>query len=166
MRSFRYTKILPLAFVFLLPLAGCSGGANLPELGQVSGTVTLDGQPLDGATIEFVPEKGRPSSAITDESGNYKLRFSATTNGAVLGKHDVAIRSFRDPVSAEGDQPGVEGRDELLPARYHENSELTAEVAAGSNTIDFTLTSEGAKKCTAGTRWTRSVTPLAIVDRE
>ena len=130
------------ALLSVIALVGCGGGPDLPEMGQVSGTVTLDGQPLDGATIEFVPQSGRPSSAITDAEGKYTLRYSARTNGATLGKHNVSIRSERDPVSAEGDQPGVEGRKELLPARYHEESTLVEEVAAGSNTIDFALTSD------------------------
>jgi hypothetical protein len=33
------------------------------------------------------------------------------------------------------------GRKELLPARYHAKTELTAEVKPGRNTIDFDLTS-------------------------
>lgn len=128
--------------VCLAVLAGCGGGTDLPDIGDVSGKVTLDGKPLDGARIEFVPAKGRPSYGLSDDEGNYTLRYSASVNGAMLGKHKVAIRSEREPVLGEGDTPSVEARKELLPAKYHEQSELTADVVAGSNTIDFQLTSE------------------------
>lgn len=131
-----------LALAGLIAITGCGGGADVPDLGRVTGTITLDGDPLDGATVEFVPQSGRPSSAITDDNGYYTLRYSATTNGALPGKHNVSIRSARDGVSAEGEQAGVEGRKELLPERYHEKSELVFTVEPGANTADFDLTSD------------------------
>ncbi len=45
---------------------GCGGG-DMPELGDVSGKVTLDGKPLVGINILFTPEKGRPAGGVTDE---------------------------------------------------------------------------------------------------
>lgn len=63
-----------------LALLGCGGGNRRP----VSGTVTLDGQPLNGVIVEFAPEaaKGNTaaisgSSAVTE--GRYELRTTAVT---------------------------------------------------------------------------------------
>lgn len=43
---------------------GCGSGVALPELGTVSGVVTLDGKPLPGVTVKFVPANGRTSSGL------------------------------------------------------------------------------------------------------
>lgn len=130
-----------IALALALSLNGCGGNPDLPDLSQVKGTVTLDGNPLDGARVEFVPEKGRGSSGVTDADGKYVLYYSGANTGALTGKHNVMITSAREQSGGEGDQPLVEGRNELLPPRYNENSTLTKEVKAGENTIDFTLTS-------------------------
>ena len=42
--------------------SGCSNNpANYPEVADVVGTVTLDGKPLEGASITFAPQSGRSS---------------------------------------------------------------------------------------------------------
>ena len=125
----------------LFGMLGCSNSSG-PDLGYVEGVVTLDGKPLDGAAIQFEPAGGRASSAITDAQGHYVLDFSATSQGALIGKHVVRIQSARTASGGEGDAPLVKARPEILPAKYHARSELTAEVEGGSNTIDFDLTSK------------------------
>lgn len=75
--------------------------------------------------------------------------------GAVLGKHHVKITTERsESLPAEAGQEDEAGSDglvekhypEVLPARYHSaaagNPEMTVEVVAGENSIDFSLTSE------------------------
>jgi hypothetical protein len=127
-------------------LAGC-GGLLLAgcrpayDLGAVSGVVKLDGDPLPRATVTFAREQGRMSVGVTDDTGRYTLRYAPGADGAEPGRHRVAITTRIDAVSAEGSLPAVEGRKELLPPRYHEKSELSAEVKRGANTIDFELTS-------------------------
>lgn len=88
-----------LVVVALLSAIGC-GGAEGPELGYVSGTVTMDGQPVGaGYEVEFVPHTeggvdGRKSSSsgTTDDSGVYVLKYaSGGVEGAELGKHGVVI---------------------------------------------------------------------------
>lgn len=125
------TVLCLFAVAMILVSGGC--GSDQPDLGRVRGVVTLDGEPLAGAQILFVPESGRPSSAETGLDGSYRLRYTADAEGALIGPHTVQIRT------------AVDGRDdpasERLPDRYHSPSELAAEVKAGSNTIDFELTS-------------------------
>lgn len=130
-------------FVVLL-MTGC-GGSDAPELGSVSGLVTLDGKPLADAQIRFQPTSGRSSEAVTDENGNYTLRYTAEENGALPGEHQVFITTATEgkAMPAEGNDEGewVEGREELLPEKYHAKSELKETVTAGNNTINFELTS-------------------------
>jgi len=120
---------------------GC-GGSNLPPTGTVTGTVAVDGQPIEGASVEFIPTSGRPSVGLTDATGKYELLITNDEKGALVGSHKVRITTLINPVTSEGDGPTVEGRKEMLPAKYHDESELTAEVAGGSNTIDFDLTTK------------------------
>lgn len=115
---------------------GCSSSG--PELGTVSGTVTLDGQPLPDATVTFMPETGRSSSGRTDPEGKYELNYTFDRAGAVVGKHIVRITTAGKS-GAESPDPS----DEKLPARYHANTELKAAVERGHNEVDFDLTSQG-----------------------
>jgi hypothetical protein len=122
-----------------LTCAGCGGPDNV---GRVSGKVTLDGQPLSGAIVQFEPLAGNsPSGAITDSSGQYSLRYTREVEGAEIGEHRVRITTFSagDP-DAEPPKPRV---PEKLPARYNAKTELTAKVERGSNTHDFPLESKG-----------------------
>lgn len=112
-------------------------------MGRVSGVVTLDGQPLPDATVMFQPPDGRPSQATTDKSGNYSLTYLDGVPGAKLGVNTVIIRT---EIPGEDGQPPI--AKEKLPKKYHAESELRAEVKAGSNKFNFELTSQaaGAKK--------------------
>ena len=125
-------------------IVGCGGSGNTPPLGQVSGTVTLNGEPLEGATVEFLPDNGRPSIGMTDADGKYSLLFRANTSGALIGTHTVRITSQRGRSGGEGGEPLVEARPEVVPREYNDGSSLSVEVTEGSNTHDFEL--EGKRK--------------------
>lgn len=80
---------LMLAAATLLPICGCGNG-----LANVSGTVTLDGQPLRGGngvrgTVYFQPAAGGTSAVgILDEMGRYELS-TGSKEGAALGDYLV-----------------------------------------------------------------------------
>ncbi len=132
MNSVWKTSLLALCFT----LTGCFGSSG-PEVGNVRGQVTLDGQPLAEAKITFSPiAEARGSFGTTDANGYYKLEYTFDKAGALVGEHRVSI------LSGEGE--GESAKDPLLPASYNTDTKLTAEVKAGSNTIDFKLTSDGA----------------------
>lgn len=140
--------VAPVALMVSLTLCGCGGGgADVPELGSVTGTVTVDGTPIEGATVEFIPQAGgRPSTATTDAQGKYELQWSGENMGAAIGTHKVVIRTERAGFSPEGDEGvAVEARPELLPPEYNDDSTLNQEVAAGDQTIDFALETKGFK---------------------
>lgn len=132
---------------FALSLIICLIGCNDGNVGQVSGTVHLDGKPLEGALVTFYPQSQNAdpmetgtSIGRTDEKGNYELIYNRDVKGAVVGKHLVYIETLQ-----EGSGYGP-GRAEELPKRYNSQSELHVEVNPGRNKIDFMdLTSEGVK---------------------
>ena len=125
---------------WLALLMGCSGNpADYPDTSPVTGTVLMDGEPLEGAQLRFDPGGGvRPSSGVTDASGQYAMQYSGTVDGAVPGSHRVEItKRVADPNDPDA------GPVNLVPKIYSgEESELTAEVKGGKNTIDFELTSK------------------------
>jgi len=110
-------------------LLGCGSGD--PSLVPVTGIVTLDGQPLKDATIEFVPETGWGSLGKTDETGLYELRYRAREDGALPGKHRVRI-STRIEQDVDSKNPDIQkGRKESIPARYNTESTLEAHLDEG-----------------------------------
>ncbi len=116
---------------------GCGSGDG-PKVGKVSGKVTLDGKPLAGALVTFMPEKGRSSSGRTNDAGQYELSYTFEQMGAAVGKHSVRI------TTATTDNAESPVAQEKLPAKYHRDTELKAEVKPGSNKVDFELSSQGA----------------------
>ena len=84
-----------ISVVGVLTAAGCSSNpAVYPEVADVVGVVTLDGQPLEGATVTFAPEAGRASSGVTDSAGRYSLHYTGSIRGAMLGSHRVMINKM------------------------------------------------------------------------
>lgn len=138
------------------------------DLLSVDGTVTLDGKPLANAVITFEnPDEGTFAYALTDASGGYELRFDSVMMGCTPGTKVVRISTTRRIPGlngGEGDEGGGEGEGdlgegevgeeagedggaaasrggELVPAKYNGESELTVEVAPGSQHHDFDLVS-------------------------
>ena len=141
--------------LLLLALAGCPGGGasrDLPDLVPVAGTVTLDGEPLPGAEVAFLPTGSTPGTAcfgLTDASGRYEIMADADHKGAPAGEFQVAISKWvmedgSDFHSAEGLSPMEAAARNLLPPKYSEEAEteLKATVpAGGSDAINFELIS-------------------------
>ncbi len=122
-------------------IAGCGGD---PNMGYVTGTVTLDGQPLERATLYFQPTNGeRPSMGYTDATGHYKLEYSTTKSGARVGEHEVRITTYAEVIVDQETGNRLPGTPEKLPTKYNTKTELKQEVKSGKQVIDFALDSQG-----------------------
>ena len=115
-------------------LAGCCGGG--PTLGRVEGKVTLDGQPLANAKVEFQPSNNAPSYGTTDAQGHYELVFAPEQFGAIPGEHVVRITTYR----ASNEPGSTEVIEESVPAIYNSESTLRKTVTKGEQVIDLALT--------------------------
>ncbi|PQO44360.1 hypothetical protein [Blastopirellula marina] len=146
----RAVALLTLAATLTLGVVGCGGDGTSPPLGEVTGHITLNGEPLDGATVEFIPESGRPSIGVTDASGNYELLFKADMPGAMIGKHSVRITSQRSASGGEGAEEFVSARKETVPAKYNDETTLEADVKSGDNKLDFPLEGKRSRKASPG----------------
>ncbi len=87
-----------LFLIVLCPLAGC-GGDGRPDLVEVTGTVTLNGEPLEGALVSFEPlatgedkEYQRPSRGETNAQGEFRLTTYVPDDGVPIGKYRVAVQ--------------------------------------------------------------------------
>ena len=113
-----------LAGYLLLTLVGCGGENYAP----VSGTVTLDGEPLADAKLIFEPigdasgtAAGKVSYGRTDTAGHFTLTCPvAATAGAAVGEHRVRV------VTAMANDPTPE---QMTAAR----AKLQAEEKAGGS---------------------------------
>jgi hypothetical protein len=141
MLSVRY--ITPI-ILFCLPLhLGCGG-----NLASVSGTVTIDGQPVAGSeqlygTVSFYREQGggAPAIAIIDGSGQYNLRTGSQA-GVEPGTYLVGIAIKK--ITASTTPGGMPQAKLISPLRYASVSQsgFREVVAAGANQIDFELSSK------------------------
>ena len=128
-------------------VAGCGEPGTAPT-GKVTGTVTLDGTPIDGVGVTFLPEEGRPASGVTDASGQFTLSTFETGDGAVPGRHKVAIGEQPDesePMPGTPEAANWKPPEARFPERYSdpEKSGFEAQVESGkSNTFTFEMVSE------------------------
>jgi hypothetical protein len=153
----------PSAFIFLLTagvLAGCSYKPKRPPTHPVTGTVTLKGEPVDGATVVFVPvTKGVASAAgVTDEEGAYELTTFTAGDGAQAGEYRVKVTKYNVKKPTEVDRQRylsheqeqaiyVENTDptppakNLLPAKYESDttSGIVHTVEDGPTTLDIEI---------------------------
>jgi hypothetical protein len=113
---------------------GCGREGVAPTV-QVTGKVTYNGDPVEGASVGFIPESGRPASGTTDASGNFTLSTFETGDGAVPGTHAVTITEASVAPSGEEDYSLPEQSEARFPAKY-----------ANPTTSDFTATVEEGKE--------------------
>jgi len=128
-------------------MAVACGGLAAAGCGRVDvgGRVTLDGQPVDGGSISFLPEDpGRRPAWTTIREGRYAIAGKA---GLAAGRHRVQIRWPRPTGRKQPALPpatgDVEALEEAFPPEYNTASRLTATLVKGRNTADFDVVSAG-----------------------
>jgi len=107
-----------LAGCLALALAGCGGPV------PVEGKVTMNGKPLAGATVVFIPVNGGPEAgAQTDEEGNFHLT-GTKTEGISPGEYRVTVSKKEWPPGVTPPEPtkmtfaSVLQKRETVPLKY------------------------------------------------
>ena len=123
---------------------------NLPPQYPVSGTITLDGKPLAGAGIMFLPRgetRGTGAFGMSDAAG----QIHAENRSRRPRRSRRRIRRHDQPVVNRDGTPYVPNPDvaeagerETLPGIYSDSMKtvLTANVPKGGDTINFELKSK------------------------
>lgn len=138
------------ALVCLAMIVGCAGPAanpNRPATVQVSGTVTYEGQPVEGATVAFLPKTPSDpgASGRTDASGKFTLTAFEPGDGAVPGSYLVTVVKTEiegGDVVQEDSTVAPPTPKSLIPEKYNnpQGSGLTADVKEGeANEFTFEL---------------------------
>lgn len=138
---------------------GCNSDNN-PKTYQVTGTLTVNGKPVDQATLVFLPSAadGYPATGITDADGKYQLTTFTAGDGAVPGDYTIKVSKFKySETSASATQVYASSEEELaayqldegsaappkslLPPRYANpaTSGLTYKVTETDSTFDINL---------------------------
>lgn len=114
-----------------LALVGAGCGGNSPV--SVRGTVTLDGRPVEGATVLFIPEgEGRQATGQTGADGSFRLTTVTSNDGAFPGNYKVVVQYTEgvEPPPAENVRDAMQGMEKaqrtakkaapkyVIPARY------------------------------------------------
>jgi len=140
------TVCVALAVFVGLVCVGCTG-TKVPDLAVVHGKVTLDREPLAGATVTFARQDGagRSASAVTTELGEYRLQYLPGYSGAMPGEYDVTIRKTVVTETGKKDRMGFPEQDirEVVPGFYTSgDGRLTASVSESNEPINFELVSK------------------------
>jgi hypothetical protein len=135
MRERTARRVALLAFL-LLP-AGCSDS----RLATVTGTITVDGRPLEKGSISFFPADGKGPTAGSDvKDGKY------TATKVAVGTVKVQIRYAKKvgekPLYDTPNSPVRPLFKEALPAKFNDKTELTLEVKPGTNEKQWDLSTK------------------------
>jgi hypothetical protein len=139
---------------FVLALSAGCGDESIRSQ-PVAGVVTLDGQPVEGATVTFSPlEQGRQDASFgrTDAEGRYRLRTvrGKAEDGTTPGEYAVVItktelvetgKMLPTPIGTLVPQTKPK---ENVPLKYTDptTSGFKATVVKGENTFDFHMKSK------------------------
>jgi len=139
-----HRQLAVVAALLTATLVGC--GKEGPDMGQVTGKVTRAASPVVGVTVYFQPEEGRISQGVTNELGDYKLRYTRTEDGAKVGKHKVFV-AFVPPAGPEAEMARAAGKlkphpdEKAILEKYGSFATSTIDkvVEPGSQVIDLAL---------------------------
>ncbi len=121
-------KLLSLALVACAALfvsTGCGGAPQLDGLEKYSGTITLDGEPLDGASITLVPTKVglRGAGAMSDAKGNFVFQTLQAGDGVAPGDYKVTVtktvmeNEYTEEEQKIFNEAGGKRHNEVFPGR-------------------------------------------------
>ncbi len=150
-RSFLKIALCCCLWVTSLLTIGCGSGGAAPVLIPVTGTVTLDGKPLVGATLMFNPLMGTSSMgafAVTDDEGAYTLTHLSKKPGVEEGQYGVTFSKMTQPDGSpipSGESRAEFGMVEQVPKVYTTISggqpAERAIVKSETDALDFNLKS-------------------------
>lgn len=152
-------------------ISGCTDTSqpDYASLGlvEISGTVTMDDQPLPKVAVFFHDRPNRVYSyGVTDDNGRYTLMFDSRKTGVMPGEKEIEITSTKNPAASPVDSTAESGseetaaeetegnetedgevkagarRSEIIPAKYNTASTLKFTVTESNSAVDFKLESK------------------------
>jgi hypothetical protein len=126
----------------LVVLAGCSGeDSRYP----VEGSVTFDGKPVDGGTIDFFPAEStqgdiskRVKAHGDIQGGKYALESDKRPNA---GKYRVEITWYKKTGKKISNDPPnmIDETIQVIPKLYNVQSTTIVEIKSGANSFSYDM---------------------------
>jgi hypothetical protein len=104
---------------------GCD---DRPERVPVSGTVTIDGQPVEHGTVMVVPANMKPAYGTIGPGGKFSLTTFEENDGVVPGTHKVTVTAT---------EPQQGGQKWHAPQKYSDLAQTDATVTVDGPTEDL-----------------------------
>jgi hypothetical protein len=105
-------------------------------MGDVQGTVTLNGEPLAQGSVKFLPVNGdTPSTGGPIRNGTFRVQVPVAKQLVKISAN--VIDREKTPPNATNDQIVMK---KLVPPRYNSQSTLTIDVVKGLNKPEYKLT--------------------------
>ena len=146
---FKRTKAAVIAAAALcLLVGGCDQKSTGPGGGTVTGTVTLDGNPLQGGLVTFHPAAGGPEAiGPVRKDGTYELQIG-NDKSIPAGEYLVTVDAAELSIDQEGapdkgpPQPPPKPK-RITPDKYanRNTTDLKVTVKAGANKVPLELKS-------------------------
>ena len=131
-------SLLLLASILYIGLGGCGSS---PRLVPVSGSVTVNGKPAEGAIVMFHPTDPAvaTASAVAEADGTFKI-VSGGEPGLLVGKYQVTVMwpdPTKQPTQAQIMMGTAEPGPDLLKGKYSSKAvtKLTADITASTKTL-------------------------------
>ncbi len=104
-------------------------------MGYVSGTVTLDGEPLPNVVVVMKPAEGRPAMTQADSKGYYDIEYVKGEKGTKVGPTTVSFewlpgQSDTKPIPRKAASGSSEIQIEVKPGKQTQNFDLTTDAGA------------------------------------
>jgi len=136
-----------LSIVVVLAMVGCDTG---PTLYPASGTIKVNGSPVEGASVTFAPDSGPIGTGTTDASGKFTIS-TAGKPGAAPGTCKVTVNKTAGPSIAAPTKPLTpEEMKEIQMKMKADNASAKSEIPAKytlvtSTDLKATVTTDAAK---------------------
>ncbi|GAA4428991.1 hypothetical protein [Bremerella cremea] len=119
-------------------LTGCGPDDGLLH---VSGTVTLDGQPIENGSISFMPVNGGSMGGGLIENGQIDARSAPGEMAVQIHAHKTV--QVKNPSQEQIERGLTEETVSILPAPYNQQSKLRIKVDSSNHHFDFDLKKDG-----------------------
>ncbi len=130
---------LPCCLLLLAAVACAEGCAKQANKGTVSGSVTLDGQPLPTGIIRFVPSDGGTSTADGQiKDGRFSVNVPPGDKRVSISAQKVVGKKVASQMPGS---PMLDVTEDIVPDRFNKHTTLTYTVTLGPQERDFPLTS-------------------------
>ena len=135
-------KHFVLIFFGLFLLTATFAGCNNDGMYTITGTVTLDGKPVQNGQIDFAPvDNGAGISAGGQIlNGKYTVRIKPGKMGVSISASEIVKK---EKPTAEEIERGIDKiTKETIPEKYNRRSELKQELLPDKTVYDFALTTK------------------------